>query len=243
MKDNDIKRISRLTAIAIQLQTKRVLTAAQLSKKFNISIRTIYRDIKALEKAGVPVVTEEGKGYSLMEGYKLPPLMFTESEANALITAEQLALLHTDRSFTEALLSAVNKIKAVLSSSAKEKTELLSNRMAVSPMLSGNPKSYLLSPIQQVLTEGKVLRIHYHSLGKKEKTIRFVEPFALYYCLEESWALIAWCRLRNEFRMFKLKNILQLELTAFRFQPHKITLQQYLAEKEKNFATPDIPLS
>ena len=90
MNDNDTKRLSRLTAILTQLQTKRLLTSTILAEKFNVSVRTIYRDIRALEQAGVPILTDEGKGYYLMEGYKIPPVMFTEKQANALILAEQL---------------------------------------------------------------------------------------------------------------------------------------------------------
>ncbi len=62
MNDNDIKRLSRLTAILIQLQTKRILTSTTLAEKFGVSIRTVYRDIKALEQAGVPIFAEDGKG-------------------------------------------------------------------------------------------------------------------------------------------------------------------------------------
>ena len=79
MKDNDTKRLSRLTAILTQLQTKRLLTATALADKFGVSVRTIYRDIRALEQAGVPILTEDGKGYTLMEGYRIPPVMFTEA--------------------------------------------------------------------------------------------------------------------------------------------------------------------
>src|SRR6187402_3559676 len=96
MSDNDTKRLSRLTAILMLLQTKRLSTASELASRFMVSNRTIYRDIKALEQAGVPILTEEGKGYLLMEGYRIPPVMFTESEANALITAEQLILKNKD---------------------------------------------------------------------------------------------------------------------------------------------------
>ena len=74
-------RLSRLTAILIQLQSKRLITSTELADKYGVSIRTIYRDIRALEEAGVPIYTEEGKGYSLSEGYRLPPVMFTEEEA------------------------------------------------------------------------------------------------------------------------------------------------------------------
>jgi predicted DNA-binding transcriptional regulator YafY len=86
VNNNDTKRISRLTAIITQLQTKRLVTAPELASKFSVSVRTIYRDIRALEQAGIPIYVEEGKGYRIMEHYRLPPVMFTESEANALIT-------------------------------------------------------------------------------------------------------------------------------------------------------------
>src|SRR5690606_26055485 len=120
MNDNNTKRLSRLTAILTQLQTKRLLTATNLADKFNVSVRTIYRDIRALEQAGVPIITEEGKGYSLMEGYKVPPVMFTESQANALILAEQLVLKNKDTSFIKDYTEAIDKIKAVL-----KQTELI----------------------------------------------------------------------------------------------------------------------
>ena len=92
MLDNETSRLSRLTAIITLLQTKKLLTATEISKKFGVSIRTVYRDIRALEEAGIPVFMEDGKGYSLMEGYRIPPVMFTESEANALITVEQFLI-------------------------------------------------------------------------------------------------------------------------------------------------------
>jgi predicted DNA-binding transcriptional regulator YafY len=105
----DTKRLSRLTAMLTQLQTKRIVTAAELANKFAVSVRTIYRDVKALEQAGIPILTEEGKGYSMMDGYRVPPVMFTETEANALITAEQLVLKNKDASFVEAYADAINK--------------------------------------------------------------------------------------------------------------------------------------
>lgn len=101
MNDNDTKRHSRLTSILTQLQTKRLLTASELANMFLDSNRTIYRDMKALEQAGVPILTEDGKGYTLMEGYRIPPVMFTESEANALIIAEQLILKNKHASFVK----------------------------------------------------------------------------------------------------------------------------------------------
>jgi predicted DNA-binding transcriptional regulator YafY len=243
MNDNDTKRLSRLTAILIQLQTKRLLTSTNLAEKFGVSVRTIYRDIKALEQAGVPILTEDGKGYSLMEGYKIPPIMFSESEANALVTVEQLVLKNRDSSLIKEYTEAVNKVKAVLLYSTKEKVELLSKRIAISPAVAGTNASNSLILIQNALTDFKVLNITYHSEHKDEKSERKIEPFALYYSSQESWILVAYCRLRKDFRMFRLDRIIKIKPNGLNFIPHKITLQKYLAEKEKKFNTPDILLS
>ncbi len=97
-KHQNTPRLSRLSAILIMLQSKKIVTATQIAKKFNVSTRTAYRDVKALEVSGVPLFTEEGKGYSLMSGYTLPPVMFTEEEANALITAENMVSRNKDQS-------------------------------------------------------------------------------------------------------------------------------------------------
>jgi predicted DNA-binding transcriptional regulator YafY len=243
MKEKDIKRLSRLTAILLQLQSKRLITATGLSVKFPVSIRTIYRDIKALEQAGVPILAEEGKGYTLMEGYKIPPVMFSESEANALITVEQLVLKNRDSSLIKEYTEATNKIKAVLLYTTKQKAELLSNRIAVSPAISQTATSHSLTLIQQALTGFHVLKISYKSEKKSETTEREIEPFALYYSLQESWIVIAYCRLRKDYRMFRLDRILKVEPLQALFKPHPLTLQDYLSAKKKMFGTPDIPLS
>ncbi len=131
MNENETSRLSRLTTILILLQSKRLLTATELSKKFNINVRTVYRDIRALEEAGIPICTEEGKGYSLMEGYTLPPVMFTESEASALITAEQHILRNKDvsliKNYTEAIIKI--KSKSVFRYDLKDKADFLSKRI------------------------------------------------------------------------------------------------------------------
>lgn len=243
MNDNDTKRLSRLTAILTKLQTKRIITSTSLAEKLGVSVRTIYRDIKALEQSGVPILTEDGKGYSLMVGYKIPPIMFSESEANALITVEQLILKNKDTSLVKEYTEAINKVKAVLLYSTKQKVDLLSKRIAVSPALSETNTSNSLTLIQNALTDFKVLNITYHSEHKNEKRERTIEPFALHYSLQESWTLIAYCRLRKDYRMFRLDRILKIKQTELNFIPHKLMLQEYLAEKEKNFKTPDIQLS
>lgn len=163
MIDKDTKRLTRLTSILIQLQSKRLLTANELAEKFAISKRTIYRDIKTLEQAGVPILTEEGKGYTLMEGYRMPPVMFTENEANALITAEQLVLKNKDASLVKDYTDAIHKIKAVLRNNTKDKANLLSERVLSGQNLESSRSSNNLSVLQLALTNFNLVQIQYYS--------------------------------------------------------------------------------
>lgn len=225
MDNTDTKRLSRLTAILTQLQTKRILTAPELAAKFSVSIRTIYRDIRALEQAGIPILTEEGKGYSLMEHYRLPPIMFTEGQANALILAEQLVLKNKDASFIKDYSEAIDKIKAVLKHSIKDKANLLAERTRFSQNINGERNSNNLSDLQFALTNFNLTRIEYTNEVNKT-TSRLIEPFAL-LSTRENWLLVAWCRMRNEFRYFRIDRIKKLEILAEKFPPHKMSLQEY----------------
>jgi len=80
-----MNRLTRITSILTQLQSKKVITAKKIADRFEISLRTVYRDIKTLQGAGVPIGSENGMGYFIVDGYSLPPIMITEEEANALI--------------------------------------------------------------------------------------------------------------------------------------------------------------
>ena len=224
MNDNDTKRLSRLTAILTQLQTKRLLTATALADKFNVSIRTIYRDIRSLEQSGVPIITEEGKGYSLLEGYRLPPVMFTEAQANALITAEQLVLKNKDTSFIKDYTEAIEKIKSVLKYNIQDRVNLLSERTRFDQNNALVRNSSHLSDLQFALTNCRIVRIEYSNEQNKIST-RHIEPFAL--LSTEHWLLVAYCRLRKEFRFFRLDRIKKSEVLTDKFESHKMTLQEY----------------
>ncbi|MES2779127.1 MAG: YafY family protein [Bacteroidota bacterium] len=232
MIDNDTKRLSRLTAILIQLQTKQLITATTLADKFNVSVRTIYRDIRALEQSGVPIITEDGKGYSLLEGYRIPPVTFSEKEANALITAEQFVLKNKDASFIKDYTDAISKIKSVLRQTTKENANLLSDRIAISQNNSFDRTSNHLSALQVALTNFQLATIEYQKIDTNETSKRTVEPFAL-LSTQENWLLVAWCRLRKAFRIFRLDRILHLHIQNEQFEPHKMTLKEYFALSEK----------
>src|ERR1700720_1726919 len=115
-----MNRLDRLTAILIQLQSKRVVTAQEIAERFNVSLRTVYRDIRTLEEGGIPLTGEAGVGYSIMDGYRLPPVMFTKEEATAFLTAEKLIEKLTDPLSDENYKSAMYKIRSVLRVAEKD---------------------------------------------------------------------------------------------------------------------------
>ena len=221
----DKPRLARLTAILTQLQSKRILTAREIAEKHDVSIRTVYRDIRTLESSGIPIITEEGKGYALMEGYNIPPVMFTEEEANALITAEQLINKNKDNSFVEQYKSAITKIKSVLRFNQKDKAALLSERIQIRNNIDNVKSSNYLIQLQTAITNYNLAAIDYLSLENKT-TQRTIEPFAI-YSTQDNWILIAYCRLRKEFRAFRLDCIQKLSISSFTFDPHNMTLQEY----------------
>jgi predicted DNA-binding transcriptional regulator YafY len=220
-------RLRRLIALLTVLQTKRIVNATDLATRFKVSTRTVYRDIKLLEEAGVPVFTEEGKGFSLVEGYKVPPLLFTESEAAAVITAEKLVAGNNDDSLVRNYRNATDKVKAVLRYAEKEKMDLLSKRVKVYVNTDEKPSSSHLAELQQALTDYKLIKIEYCALKENEITERVVEPFALFYAANK-WLLLAFCRLRKDYRFFRVDRFQSFHILTESFEPHKMTISQYL---------------
>ena len=230
---NEISRLARLNSITTMLKSKRILTAANIAKKFDISIRTVYRDIRTLENSGVPVITIEGKGFSIMDGYILPPLMFTEAEANALITAEHLINKTKDSSLSKNFQEALVKIKSVIRSGIKEKSDLLSDRILILEKNQDNKTSNALSEIQLAMTNHTVTKIVYQKVDDSLATSRIIEPHVLCY-LNENWILIAWCRLRNDFRAFRIDRMQKIESQNTVFKSRDPGLKKYFATWPEN---------
>ena len=231
MKDNNLKRLSRLTAILTQLQSKRIVTATSLAEKFDVNVRTIYRDIKALEESGVPIYTEEGKGYSLVEGYRIPPVMFTEREAFALVTAEQLIATQKDSSFRNEFSNAIAKIKSVLRNYSKDKAEMIEANIFIGKNVEGETTSHSMVDIQMAITSQQVISLQY----KAENQViseRLIEPYLLYHGDKDNWVICAWCRLRNDFRSFRLDRIDRYSILQQTFTPNKKGFNAFI---KKNF--------
>jgi len=210
-----MNRIDRLAATLIQLQSRRLVKAQDIADKFSISLRTVYRDIRALEEAGVPVIGEAGTGYKLMEGYKLPPVMFNQDEASALLTAAKLVQSKTDAGISKHYTSALDKIKAVLRLSEKDHIEEIDERVVVMthPTFMHQPPAELhLQSLLNAISTSSVIEINYTSIEKNETTKRKVEPVGIYY-MGSHWYLVAFCQLRNDYRNFRTDKIDRLIIT------------------------------
>ena len=231
-------RIDRVTAILIQLQSKRVVKAQEIADRFSISLRTVYRDIKALEESGVPLAGEAGVGYSIMEGYRLPPVMFTREEAIAFLTAEKMVEKLTDPSSVEQYQSAMFKIKSVLRYAEKDLLDDMSAYIEVveNPYLPASEhKPVHLQTILKSISAKEVLDIGYFANHTQQYSNRDVEPVGVFY-QGSYWYMIAYCRLRKDYRSFRTDRISYINLTGGHFDKLHPSLKSFLnkmnAEKE-----------
>ena len=222
----ELNRLSRLTAILTFLQTKTMVTSTQLCERFEVSRRTIYRDIKSLMDSGVPIYAEEGKGYKLVDGYNLPPVMFSDEEAHALITAEKIIAQNKDQSLVVAHHNAVEKIKAVLKVKDKNSVNQLADRITNLTNLKKEITSNNLLDIQSAITKRRCIKIAYKASSVEKVTDRFIEPMAIYHT-RDNWVVIAWCRLRNDFREFRLDRIIDFQLTVEVYSEREFDLYNY----------------
>lgn len=222
-------RLDRLTAILIHLQTKRVVKAQELADRFNVSLRTIYRDVRSLEEAGVPIGAEAGVGYFL-EDYHLPPVMFSNAEASALLFGAKLVDQYTDGAVRNAFESALYKIKSVLKRGEKEHLDDLSGQIAVQRSAASVSPSddTILSTIQAAIVARHRLRLVYQRQYAESDTEREIEPIGLLH-YGMGWHLIAWCHLRQAYRDFRTDRIGRLTDTGQSFPARdRLSLSEYL---------------
>jgi predicted DNA-binding transcriptional regulator YafY len=210
-----MNRIDRLFGILVILQSRKYISAEVLSEKFNISLRTVYRDIKALGEQGIPISFEPHKGYCIVQGYFLPPVSFTNDEANALLLMEYLVKGFADKSIQTNYANALNKVKAVLKHPQKEKIDVLQTHTRLQlPARMQNDYEYL-SIIQQSIGNKTIIELDYKNT-KEEVSKRQIETIGLiFYAF--SWHTIGWCHLRKDYRDFKVSRISGIKDTGIPF--------------------------
>lgn len=230
-------QLARLINILTLLKSKRVLTATELSTKFQVSLRTIYRDIQKLIAAGVPVITLEGIGYTLMDGYTVAPVQFTEKEANALITAQHMINRSNDSSFISDFEEALTKIKSVFRSSILEKSELLNHQMYIFDTRQESISSHALSELQLAITNFNYVEINYRKADDPNISFRKIEPCAI-LSTENKWILIAWCHLRLDYRAFRIDRIQHFKILTDKFEDRKFNMWEYYRTHPYKSKTP-----
>lgn len=239
-----MNRIDRLSAILIQLQSRKIVRAADIALRFDISLRTVYRDIRSLEEAGIPIIGEAGLGYSLMDGYRLPPVMFTREEATAFITAEKLVASLTDSVNGTSYSSGMYKIKAVLRNSEKDYLESLEERIHVVKASRPLPYQADLNPLHVILkgiAEKQVLKLNYFSYYRQEHTSRCIEPIGVFY-MDHYWHLIAWCRERKDCRDFRFDRITGIELCEETFADVHLSMKDYIKDIYKHMKPHEVTI-
>ena len=229
-----MNRTDRLVAMVLFLQGRRVVRASEMAKHFEVTERTVYRDIAALGEAGVPITGEAGVGYCLMKGYQLPPVMFTAEEATALFVGGELVKQFTDASLHGPMASALDKLRAVLPRDRQDHVEKLTSRTIVRGRLNRSSadtatQRWLLT-VQQAVVMRRVLRMAYRGLERDEETQRDIEPLGIVF-YGGAWYVVAWCRLRVGIRHFRVDRICRLELLPVAFTPRDdFSLAEHMVE-------------
>jgi predicted DNA-binding transcriptional regulator YafY len=201
-----MNRTDRLLAIVLELQARGQARAEDLARTFEVSKRTIYRDITALSEAKVPIVASPGTGYRLMEGYFLPPLSFTPDEAAILVLGAHAVHFAVDAPYRKALHMALRKLEAVLPPAARARAQELYQSMRIFGGWASAADADKLGAIRGAILERRVVRLQYHSPRHPAPEERDVEPYGLTF-YRGVWHLSAYCRLRRDMREFRLDRV------------------------------------
>jgi predicted DNA-binding transcriptional regulator YafY len=207
-------------AVLLELQARGTARAEDLAEHFEVSVRTMYRDLEALSEGGVPLVATPGKGYQLMDGYFLPPLAFTAAEAALLVLGGEFVRARVDPELQTAASAALAKLRGVLPEDKREQVERWRHEMLFVRMRSSFDER--LPRLRQAIQQRRVVRMRYHAFRRSEPEERSIEPTSLVH-MGDRWQVAGYCRLRQGPRIFRLDRIDDLQVTGetFELQPER----------------------
>jgi predicted DNA-binding transcriptional regulator YafY len=209
-----MKRFDRLLAMALALSARRRLRAEDLAGEFQISLRTVYRDLKALVEAGFPLEGTPGDGYMVHGSAQLRPLSLTSEEAEALLLATRLFETGSDEAVRARLRSAVSKLEAALGADAVRRLKSTRRKVVFVPAWGEQKERTIpLAPLLAAINDRQVLTIEYDGIARGSRTARVVEPLGLVR-FTDRWHLAAYCRLREDLRVFRADRIVTLTPTG-----------------------------
>ena len=226
-----MRRADRLFQIIQLLRRRTVVTAAVLAEELEVSQRTVYRDIRDLTLSGVPIEGEAGVGYTLRRGFDLPPLMFTESEIEAMVLGARIVTSWGDPALGKAAHEALARVEAVL-------PDRLRARLIDAPLYAPGfhvPTRVLdqLAEVRQAVDARRKLRLDYRR-ADGERSDRVIRPVGLFFW-GSTWSVAGWCELRQDFRDFRLDRIQGLDILTETFarEPGR-DLQAYVQRARDN---------
>lgn len=209
-----MRRADRLFQIVQILRRGRLVTAAALAEKLEVSERTVYRDMRDLMTSGVPVDGEAGVGYVLRRGYDLPPLMFSAEELEALTVAARMLKAAGGKTLSGAVESALEKIEAALPE--ERRRELADSRLFVPDFTFPVEVGRRLDALRAAINQKRVVDFAYvRADGASSR--RAAHPLGLFFW-GTKWTLGAWCELREELRTFRVDRMDDLKVQAGTFQ-------------------------
>ncbi|MCD2423375.1 YafY family transcriptional regulator [Niabella pedocola] len=234
MSFEQMNKFDRIVAILIQLQSKRIVKAQDLADRFDVSLRTIYRDIRSLQTAGVPIASEAGIGYELVEGYRLPPVMFTREEASSFVAAEKLMQKFIDKRLGDHFASAIAKMKAVLRMADKDWISSIESQVQVRSAQSifNEKVPEALSVLFDSLAQKVQVEIRYKKIASSTPEIRKIEPVGVFH-ENDFWYIMAYCHLRKDYRRFRTDRIQGIVKTAVPFIKEHPELQEFLNQRKE----------
>lgn len=224
---------TRLITLIMLLQRQPHQNATQLAQILDVSVRTVQRYVTMLDEMGIPIYAEHGPygGYTLVRGYKMPPLVFTPEEAVALYLGTGLLEEVWGRLYLEAARGALAKLDNVLPDEQRREVAWARQAVVSIGMNWANPNLSLdyLIELRDAIRERRRVKILYRSRGQAGPEPREVDP----YKLVQRWGwqyFIGYCHQRQDLRSFRLDRLLQLEILEQTFaEPDETAIQAYLA--------------
>jgi len=240
-EERTLNRTERLFAEVLLLQNRPNMTSRDLAEHFGVTRRTIFRDLRALGEAGVPLTYAEDGGYAILEGYQLPPLMLTAQEAATLLVGTAFTKLQPDPSLRQDADEVALKIRSVLPDEVREYIDRIQERTVLDPYwqhsLSGpygdehEGRWYQLS---KAAAQQYSVSMQYYVPSRDELTRRTVDPLGLVYYTDR-WNVIAYDHLRDDIRNFRLDRIRSMHVTMNRFDPPEgFDLEEHLESRSLN---------
>jgi predicted DNA-binding transcriptional regulator YafY len=224
-----VRRADRLFDILRILRAaSQPVTAAAIADELEVATRTVYRDIVALQARRIPIEGAAGIGYVLRRGFDLPPLMFTEDEAEAIAVGVQMLARTGDPGLQKAAKSVLSKVTLVVPDPLRDYL----NAAPIYVSKSGAPvptRRNLPETIRHAVRERRKMRIAYKG-GDGGRTVRVIQPFAVAYYVEAT-LICAWCELRNDPRHFRTDRVVSADVLDESFTIPEAVIAEWLAER------------